>query len=128
MLFASKDEEALYSQKNQDLELTVAQIMNSLLLKLRLKLRKVGKTNQQFRYDLNQIPCNYTVDMTNKYNGLDLMDKVAEELWIEVCDTVQEAVIKTISPPSPPQKKKNKKKFKKAKWLSEEAIQIIVKE
>ena len=123
MLFASKDEEALYSQKNQDWELTVAQIMNSLLLKLRLKLRKVGKTNQQFRYDLNQIPCNYTVEMTNRYKGLDLMDKVAEELWIEVGDTVQEAVIKTIS--HPPQKKK---KFKKAKWMSEEAIQIIVKE
>ena len=124
MLFPSKDEEALYSQKNQDWELTVAQIMNSLLLKLRLKLRKVGKTNQQFRYDLNQIPCNYTVEMTNRYKGLDLMDKVAEELWIEVCDTVQEAVIKIISK----KKRKKEKKFKKAKWLSEEAIQIIVKE
>ena len=75
-------------------------------------MKKVGKTTRQFRYDLNQIPYDYTVEVTNRIKGLDLIERVPEELWTEVCDTVQEVVIKTI-----PQKKK----CKKAKWLSEEA-------
>ena len=80
----------------------------------RLKLKKVGKTTRLFRYDLNQIPYYYTVEMTNRFKGLDLIDRVPEELWMEVCDIVQEAVFKTIP---------KKKKCKKAKWLSEEALQ-----
>ena len=90
----------------------MAQIMNSLLSN-RLKLKKVGKTTRPFRYDLNQIPYNYTVEMTNRFKGLDLIDRVPKELWTKVHDIVQEAVIKTIP-------KKNK--WKKAKWLSQEAL------
>ena len=81
-------------------------------------LKKVGKSTRSFRYDLNQIPYNYTVEVTNRFKGLVLIDRVPEELWTEVHDIVQEAGIKTI-----PQKKK----CKKAKWLSEEALQIAVK-
>ena len=76
------------------------------------------ETTRPFRYDLNQIPYNYTVEVTNRFKGLDLIDRVPEELWMEVRDTVQEAGIKTIP---------KKKKCKKAKWLSEEALQIAVK-
>ena len=86
-----------------------------LTAKFRLKLKKVGKTTRPFRYDLNQIPYDYTVEVRNRFKGLDLIDRVPEELWTEVCDTVQEAGIKTIP---------KKKKCKKAKWLSEEALQI----
>ena len=81
-------------------------------------MKKVGKTTRPFRYDLNQIPYDYTVEVTNRSKGLDLIDRVPEELWTEVHDIVQEAVIKTIS---------KKKKCKKAKWLSEEALQIAGK-
>ena len=70
---AAKDGEALYNQQKQDQELTVAQIMNS-LFKFRLKWKKVGKTTRPFRYDLNQIPYDYTVEVTNKFNGLDLIE------------------------------------------------------
>ena len=84
-----------------------------LIAKFRLKLKKVGKTTRSFRYDLSQIPYNYTVEVTNRFKGLDLIDRVPEELWMEVHDIVQEAVIKTIP---------KKKKCKKAKWLSEEAL------
>ena len=86
-----------------------------LIAKFRLKLKKVGKTTRPFKYELNQIPYNYTVEVTNRFKGLDLIDRVPEELWMEVCDIVQEAVIKTIP---------KKKKCKKAKRLSEEALQI----
>ena len=79
---------------------------------------KVGKTTRPFRCDLNQTPYNYTVEVTNRFKGLDLIDRVPEELWREVCDIVKEAVIKTIP---------KKKKCKKAKWLSEEALQLAVK-
>ena len=89
-----------------------------LIAKLRLKLKKVGKTTRPFRYDLNQIPHDYTVEVTNRFKGLDLIDKVPEELWMEVHDIVQEMRIKTFP---------KKKKCKKAKWLSEEALQIAVK-
>ena len=81
-------------------------------------MKKVGKTTRPFRYDLNQIPYDYTVEVTNRFKGLDLIDRVPEELWREVPDIVQEAVIKIIP---------KKKKCKKAKWLSEEALQIAVK-
>ena len=67
-----------------------------LIAKLRLKLKKVGKTTRPFRYDLNQIPYNYTVEVRNRFKGLDLIDRVPDELWNEVCDIVQETGIKTI--------------------------------
>ena len=67
-----------------------------LIAKFRLKLKKVGKTTRSFRYDLNQIPYDYTVKVTNRFKGLDLIDKVPEKLWTEVCNIVQEAVIKII--------------------------------
>ena len=81
-------------------------------------MKKVGKTTRSFRYDLNQIPYDYTVEVTNKYKGLDLIDRVPEELWMEDSDMVQEAGIKTTP---------KKKKCKKAKWLFQEAIQIAEK-
>ena len=81
-------------------------------------MKKVGKTTRPFRYDLNQIPYNYTVEVTNRFKELDLKDRVPDELWMEVHDIVQEAVIKTIP---------KKKKCKKARWLSEEALQIAEK-
>ena len=81
-------------------------IMNSLFTsKFRLKLKKVGKTTRPFRYDLNQISYDYPVEVTNSFKGLDLIDGVPEELWMEVRDTVQEAGIKTI-----PKGKKNAKR------------------
>ena len=66
-----------------------------LIIKFRLKLKKVGKTARPFRYDLNQIPYDYTVEVTNRFKGLDLIDRVPDELWTEVCDIVEEAGIKT---------------------------------
>ena len=85
-----------------------------LIAKFRLKLKKVGKTSRPFRYDLNQIPYDYTVEVRNRFKGLDLIDRVPDELWMEVHNTVQEAVMKTI-----PKKNKCKKKT----CLSEEALQ-----
>ena len=81
-------------------------------------MKKVWKTIRPFRYDLNQIPYDYTLKVTNRFKGLDLIDRVPEELRMEVHDTVQEGVIKIIP---------KKKKWKKAKWLSEEALQIAEK-
>ena len=81
-------------------------------------MKKVGKTTRPFRYDLNQIPYDNTVEVRNRFKGLDLIDRVPDELWTEVCDIVQEREIKTIP---------MEKKCKKAKWLSEEALQIAVK-
>ena len=81
-------------------------------------MKKVGKTTRTFRYDLNQIPYDYIVEVRNRFKGLDLIDRVPDELWMEVCDIVQETGIKTIP---------KKKKCKKAKWLSEEALQIAMK-
>ena len=103
IFFAAKDGEALYSQQKQDWELTVAWTMNSLLPNS-LKLKKVEKTTRPFKYDLNQIPYDYTVEVRNRFKGLDLTDRVPEELWTEVCDIVQKKGIKTI-----PKKKKCKK-------------------
>ena len=85
----------------------MALIMNSLFAKFRLKLEKVGKTTRPFRYDLNQIPYNYTVEVTNRFKGLDMLCRVSKELWTEVCDTVQEAVIKTISKGKKNEKRQN---------------------
>ena len=87
------------------------------MAKFRLKLKKVGKTTRPFRYDLNQIPYDYTVEVRNRFKGLDLIG-VPDELWTEVHDIVQEIGIKIIP---------KKKKWKKEKWLSEEALQIAVK-
>ena len=84
----------------------------------RLKLKKVGKTTRPFRYDLNQISYDYTVEVRNRLKGLDLIGRVPGELWTEVCDIVQETGSKTIP---------KKKKCKKAKWLPEDALQIAVK-
>ena len=110
-------EKLLYSQQKQDQELTGSN-HELLIAKFRLKLKKVGKTTRPFRYDQNHIPYDYTVAVTNRFKGLDLIDRVPEELWMEVRDIVQEAGIKTIP---------KKKKCKKAKWLWEEALQIAVK-
>ena len=82
-------------------------------------MKKVGKTKRPFRYDLNQIPYDYTVEVRNRFKGLDLIDRVPDELWMEVQDIVEETGIKTIP---------MEKKCKKAKWLSEKALQIAVKE
>ena len=80
IFFAAKDGEALYSQQKQDEELTVAQIMNSLLPNSDLKLKKVGKTTRPFRYEPNQIPYDYSVEVRNRFKGLDLLDRVPDEL------------------------------------------------
>ena len=117
IFFAAKDGEALYRQQKQDQELTGSD-HELLIAKFRLKLKKVGKTTRPFRYDLNQIPYDYIVEVRNRFKGLGLIDRVPEQLWIEVCDIVQEAGIKTIP---------KKKKQKKAKWLSKEALQKAVK-
>ena len=89
-----------------------------LIVKFTLKLKKVGKATRPFRYDLNQIHYDYTVEVRNRFKRLDLIDRVPDELWMEVCDIVQETGIKTIP---------MEKKCKKAKWLSGEALQIAVK-
>ena len=82
-------------------------------------MKKVGKTTRPFRYDLNQIPYDYTVEVRNRFKGLDMIDRVRDELWTEVCDIVQETGSKTIP---------MEKKCKKVKWLSEEGLQIAVGE
>ena len=89
-----------------------------LIAKFRLKLKKVEKTTRPFRYDLNQIPYDYTVEVRNRFKGLDLIDRVPNELWTEVRDIVQETGIKTTP---------MEKKCKKTKWVSGEALQIAVK-
>ena len=89
-----------------------------LIAKFRLKLKKVGKITRPFRYDIIQIQYNYTVEVRNGFKRLDLIDRVPEELWMEVPDIVQETEIRTIP---------KKKKCKKAKWLSQEALQIAEK-
>ena len=88
-----------------------------LIAKFRIKLKTVGKTTSPFRYDLNQILYDYTVEMRHRFKGLDLIDRVPDELWMEVRDIVQETGIKTIP---------KKKKCKKKKWLSEEALKLAV--
>ena len=89
-----------------------------LIAEFRLKLKKVGKTTRPFRYDLNKIPYDYTVEVRNRFKGLYLIDRVPDELWMEVHDIVQETGIKTIP---------MEKKCKNAKWLTGEALKIAVK-
>ena len=116
IFFAAKDGEAQSAKTRpgadcgSDHELHIA--------KFRLKLKKVGKATRPFRYDLNQIPYDYTVEVRNRFKGLDQIDTVPDELWNEFHDIVEETGIKTIP---------MEKKCKKAKWLSEEALQIAVK-
>ena len=116
IFFAATDGEALYSQQKQRPGADCGSDHELLTTKFRLKLKKVGKTARPFRYDLNQILYDYTVEMRNKFKGLDLIDRVPDELWNEVRDIVQE--IKTIL---------MEKKCKKAKWLSGEALQVTEK-
>ena len=106
---AAKDGEALYSQHKTRPGADCGSDHELLIAKFRLKLNKVGKTTRPFRYDLNKIPYNYTVEVRNRFKGLDLIDRVPDELWTEVCDIVQETGIKTIPV---------EKKCKKAKLLS----------
>ena len=117
IFFAAKDGEALYSQQKQRPGADCGSDRELLIAKSRLKLKKVGKTTIPFRYNLNQIPKNYIVEVRNRFKGLDLIDRVPDELWTEVPDIVQETGSKTIP----------KKEIQKAKWLSEEALQIAVK-
>ena len=111
IFFAAKDGEALYSQQQRKrLGADCGSDHELLITKFRVKLKKVGKTARPFRYDLNQIPYDYTVEVRNRFNGLDLIDRVPDELWSEVHDIVQETGIKTI-----PMEKKWKKS-KMAIW------------
>ena len=120
IFFAAEDGEALYSQEKKKKRLGADGSSDHELLtaKFRLKLKKVGKTTRTFKYDQNQIPYDYTVEVTHGVKGLDLIDRVPEERWTKVWDILQEAGIKIIP---------KKKKCKKAKWLSEEALQIAEK-
>ena len=120
IFFAAKDGEALYSQQQQQkrLRAVCGSDHELLITKFRIKLKKVGETARPFRYDLNQIPYDYTVEVRKRFRSLDLIDRVSDELWTEVCDIVQETGIKTIS---------MEQKCQKAKWLSGEALQIAVK-
>ena len=95
--------EKCYTVAKREQELTVAEIINT-LLPISVKLKKVGKKTRPYRYDLNQFPYDYTVEVRNRFKGLNLIDRVPKELWMEVRDIVQEAMIKTI-----PKKKKCKK-------------------
>ena len=117
IFFAAKDGEALQSAKTRPVA-DCGSDHELLIAKFRLKLKKIGKTTRPFRYDLNQIPYDYTVEVRNRFKGLNLIDRVPDELWTEVHFIVQETGIKTIS---------MEKKCKKAKWLSGEALQITVK-
>ena len=110
IFFAAKDGEALYSQQKTRPGADCGSDHELLIAKFRLKLKKVGKTARPFSYDLNQIPYDYTLEVRNRFKSLDLIDRVPDELWSEVHDSVQETGIKTIS---------KKKKCKKANWLSE---------
>ena len=127
IFFAAKDGEAVYSLELlrsfiQELYTRPGADCGSdhelLIAKFRLKLKKVEKTTRPFKYDLNQIPYDYTVEVRKRFKGLVLIDRMPDELWMEDCDIIQETGIKTIP---------KKKKCKKAKWLSKEALQIAVK-
>ena len=112
IFFAAKDGRSSLQTAKTRLGADCGSDQELLIAKFRLKLKKVEKTTRTFRHDLNEIPYDYTVEVRNRCNGLDLIDRVPEELWTEVCDIVQETGIKTIP---------MEKKCKKAKWLSEEA-------
>ena len=110
--------EELYTVRKTRLGADCGSDHELLTVEFRLTLNKEGRTTESFRHGLNQIPYDYTVEVTNRFKGLDLIDRVPEELWTDIHDYVQEAVIKTIP---------KKKKCKRAKWLSEEVLQIAVK-
>ena len=110
--------EKLYTVSKTRLRADCGSDHELLIAKFRLKLKQVGKITEPFSYDLNQIPYDYSVEVRNRFKGLDLIEGVPEELWMEVCDTVHEAGVKTIP---------KKKKCKKTIWLSVEALQIAVK-
>ena len=117
IFFAAKDADSIQSAETRP-EADCGSDHEHLIAKFRLKLKKVEKNTRSFRYDLSQIPYDYTVEVRNRFKGLDLIDRVPDELWTKLHGLVQETGIKTIP---------KKKKCKKAKWLSEEAIQIAVK-
>ena len=117
IFFEAKDEEALYLAKTRP-GADCGSDHKLLIAKYRHKLTKVGKSTRLFRYNLYQIPCDYTVEVRNRFKGLDLIDRVPDVLWTEVPDIIQETGINTIP---------MEKKCKKVKWLSEEALQIAVK-
>ena len=96
IFFAAKDEEALYSQQKQDWEVNCGSDHELLIAKFRVILKKVGKTRRSFRCDQNQIPYDYTVKVTSRFKGLNLVDRVPEELWTKVCNIVQNVVTKII--------------------------------
>ena len=96
IFFAAEDGEAIYSQQKTRQGADCGSDHELLITKFRLKLKKVGKTTRPFRYDLNQIPYDYTVEVRNRFKGLDLIDRVPDDLWTEVRDIVQETGIKTI--------------------------------
>ena len=104
IFFAVKDGEALYSQQKTRPRADCGSHHEFRIAKFKLKLKKIGKTTRPFRYDVNQIPYNCTVEVTNRFKGLALIDRMPEELWTEVHDIVQQAEIKTI-----PKNKKCKK-------------------
>ena len=110
--------EKLYTVSKNNLGADCGSNHELLITEFKLKLKTVGKTTRSFTYDLNQVPYDYTVEVRNRCKGLDLIDRVPDELWTEVRDNVQETGIKTIP---------MEKKCKKAKWLSGEALQIAVK-
>ena len=105
--------EKLYTVSNPRLGADCGSDHELLIARFRLKLKKAGETTRSFRYDINQIPYEYTIEVTNRFKGLDLIDRVPEEIWMEVHDIVEEAVMETIP---------KKKKCRKA--MSEEALQI----
>ena len=105
--------EKLYTVSKSRLGADCGSDYELLIAKFRLKLKKIGKTTRPFRYELNQISYDYTMEVRNRFKGLDLIDRVPDELWMEVHDILQETGIKTIP---------KKKKCKKAKYLSEEAL------
>ena len=111
IFFAAKDGEALYSQQKTRPGADCGSDHELLITKFRLKLKKVGKTTIPFRYDLSQIPYDYRVEVRNRFKGLELIDRVPDELWTEVHDIVQETGIKTI----PMEKKCRKKKEEEEK-------------
>ena len=108
ILFAAKGGEVLHSQQKTRLGVDCGSDHELLIAKFRLNLKKVGKNNRPFRYDLNKIPYDYTVEVANRFKGLDLIGRFPEELWMEVPDIVQEVVIKTIP---------KKKSYKKGKMV-----------
>ena len=114
IFFVAEDGEAPYNQQKRP-GAACGSNHELLIAKFRLKLKKVGKITKLFWYDLNQIPYDYTMEVTNRFKGLDLVDRMPAELWMEVCTIVQEIVTKNIP---------KRKRCKKAKWLSEEALQI----